>query len=77
MRGVLRGDILEIRCQGSFPAETVGTKPIQEVIARKAAARLGRSVQVKVVDVSQSGNTGRMEQLMSFGRAHQDIVKIR
>ena len=77
VRGVLRGDILEIRCQGSFPAETVGTKPIQEVIARKAAARLGRSVQVKVVDVSQSGNTGRMEQLMNFGRAHQDIVKIR
>ena len=77
VRGVLRGDVLEIRCQGSFPAESVGAKPVQEVIARKASARLGRPVQVKVVDVTKTGNTGRMEQLMNFGRAHQDIVKIR
>ena len=77
VRGVLSGDVLEIRCQGKFPAETIGAKPIQEVIARKASARLGRPVQVKVVDVSQAGNAGRMEQLMNFGRAHQDIVKIR
>ena len=77
VRGVLRGNILELRCQGSFPAESVSAKPVQEVIARKAAARLGRAVQIKVVDVTQTGNTGRMEQLMNFGRAHQDIVKIR
>ena len=77
VRGVLRGDVLELRCQGKFPAEAVSAKPVQEVIARKAAARLGRAVQVKVVDATQTGNTGRMEQLMNFGRAHQDIVKIR
>ena len=77
VRGVLRGNTLELRCQGSFPAESVSAKPVQEVIARKAAARLGRTVQIKVVDVTQTGNTGRMEQLMNFGRAHQDIVKIR
>ena len=77
VRGVLRGNTLELRCQGSFPAESVSAKPVQEVIARKAAARLGRAVQIKVVDVTQTGNTGRMEQLMNFGRAHQDIVKIR
>ena len=77
VRGVLRGNTVELRCQGSFPAESVSAKPVQEVIARKAAARLGRAVQIKVVDVTQTGNTGRMEQLMNFGRAHQDIVKIR
>ncbi len=77
VKGVLNGSTLELRCRDDFTAKTVGVKPILEVIARKAAARLGNPVQVKVVDASQSGNTGRMEQLMNFGRAHQDIVKIR
>ena len=77
VKGVLNGSTLELRCRDDFTAKTVGVKQVLDVISRKAAARLGRAVQIKVVDASQLGNAGRMEQLMNFGRAHQDIVKIR
>ena len=77
LRGVLIGDTLELRCGSRFVAETVSRKEIVEVVSRKTAARLGRPVQVKVVDLSEAGKSGKMEQLMNFGRAHQDVVKIR
>ena len=76
LRGVLKGDTLEIRCGSRFVAETVGRKEIVEVVVRKASAKLGRPVKLTVVDQSTAGNTGKMEQLMNFGRQHQDIVKI-
>ena len=39
---------------------------------------LGRQIQVTVVDMSaKPANNPHMEQLMNFGRAHSDIVKIK
>ena len=78
LRGALKGDVLELRCQNSFVADTVNRPNILEVVSRKAAALLGRPVQVKVVDMSArpSGNP-RMEQLLNFSKAHSDIVNIK
>ena len=78
LRGALKGDVLELRCQVTFVADTVNRPDILEVVTRKASALLGRSVSVKVVDMSArpSGNP-RMEQLLNFSKAHSDIVNIK
>ena len=78
LRGALKGDVLELRCQVTFVADTVNRADILEVVSRKASALLGRPVQVKVVDMSArpAGNP-RMEQLLNFGKAHSDIVNIK
>ena len=78
LRGALKGSKLEIRCLNAFVAETVNRPDILEVVIRKASAMLGRSIQVTVVDMSaKPANNPRMEQLMNFGRAHSDIIKIK
>lgn len=78
LRGALKGDLLEVRCQNTFVAEAVNKPDILEVVARKAAALLARPVRVQVVDMSAkpSGNA-KMQQLLNFGRAHSDIVNIK
>ena len=78
LRGALKGDVLELRCQNAFVAEAVNKPDILEVVTRKASAMLGRPVRTKVVDISArpSGNP-KMEQLLNFGRAHSDVVRIK
>ena len=78
LRGALKGDVLELRCQNAFVAEAVNRPDILEVVTRKASAQLSRPVRVKVVDMSaKAADNPRMEQLLNFGRAHSDVVKIK
>ena len=78
MQGALVGDKLELRCGNTFIAQTVSKPEVLEIVSRKASAMLGRPVRAEVVDLSAKpqGNP-RMEQLMNFGKAHPDVVKIR
>ena len=78
VQGVLVGNKLELRCSNSFTAQMLDRPDILEVVSRKAGAMLGRPVQAVAVDITAKpqGNP-RMEQLMNFGRAHSDIVKIK
>ena len=78
LRGALKGSVLELRCANTFVAQTVDRPDILEVVSLKASALLGRPVSVRVVDMSAKPvNNPHMEQLMNFGRAHSDIVKIK
>ena len=78
VQGVLRGDRLELRCSNTFTAETLGRPQVLEVVSRKVSAMLGRKIMAVTVDMSaRPANSARMEQLMNFGRAHSDVVKIR
>ena len=78
VQGALVGSKLELRCSNAFTAQMLDRPDILEVVSRKAGAMLGRPVQVVAVDITAKpqGNP-RMEQLMNFGRAHSDIVKIK
>jgi len=78
LRGALKGDILELRCEVTFVADIVNRPDILEVVTRKASSLLGRPVRVNVVDMSArpAGNP-RMEQLLNFSKAHSDIVNIK
>ena len=78
VRGVLRGNRLELHCSNTFIAQTIDKPEVLETVSRKAGAMLGQPVRTFVVDLSAKpqGNP-RMEQLMQFGREHSDIVKIK
>jgi hypothetical protein len=48
------------------------------MVARKASVQLGRPVTVKAVDVSAAPVKNKnMDALLSFGKEHPDIVKIK
>ena len=78
LRGALKSNTLELRCANSFVAETVNRPDILEVVSRKASAMLGQQIIVTVLDMSSKpANNPHLEQLMNFGRAHSDIIKIK
>ena len=78
LRGALKGDVLELRCANTFVADTVNKPDILEVLTRKASAQLGRPIRVVIVDMSAKPvNNPHMEQLMNFGRAHSDVIRIK
>ncbi len=78
VQGALVGSTLELRCTNRFVAETLDKPAILELVSRKAGAMLNRPIRAAVVDINArpAGNP-RMEQLMQFGRAHSDIVRIK
>jgi len=78
VQGALVGDKLELRCSNDFTAKMLDRPDLLDIVSRKAGALLNRPVRAVVVDINArpAGNP-RMEQLMNFGRAHSDIVKIR
>ncbi len=78
VQGALAGDTLELRCSNDFIAKMLDKPEVLDVVSRKASAMLGRPVRAVAVDINArpAGNP-RMEQLMNFGRAHSDIVKIK
>ncbi len=78
VRGVLKGNQLVLRCSNKFTMEMVDKPEIRDLVARKAAALLGRAVSVSVEDSSASPrSSAKIDQLMNFGREHSDIVTIK
>ena len=78
VQGVLRGDQLALHCANGFIMEMVSKPAILELVARKASAQLGHPIRVTAMDnTAKPEDHGKMEQLMDFGRAHSDIIKIK
>ena len=78
LKGMLKGNVLYLLCGNSFVAESLDKPEIQEVVTRKASAQLGRAVSVKITDQSaRPEGSAQMEQLLSFGRSHSDIIHIK
>jgi len=78
VRGELRGDTLVLVCANKFTMEIINKPETVELVARKAAAKLGRPVRVTVTDQTASHTESKqLEQLLSFGRAHSNIVNIK
>ena len=78
VQAVLQGDRLTLLCENKFAMDTVNKPEIMALVARKASAKLGKQIRVVAVDKTASAqNNEYMEQLLAFGRAHSDIVKIK
>ena len=78
VRGVLKGSVLYLVCENPFVLDTLNKPEILEIVGRKASAKLGANIQVQAVDKSaKPQRSAQMEQLLNFGRAHGDIIKIK
>lgn len=78
IRGDLQGDTLILRCNNSFTLGMIDNAEIFELVGRKACSLLGRIVKVKAVDASAApARNDKMSQLLSFGKAHSDVIKIK
>ena len=78
VRGELRGDKLVLICANKFTMEIINKSETMELVARKAAAKLGRPVRITVTDQTASREDSKqIEQLLNFGRAHSNIINIK
>ena len=78
INGVLRAGRLELVCANAFTVQMINKPEVLALVSRKASAKLGRPIQVVVVDKTAANNKSeQMEQLLQFGRAHSDIIKIK
>lgn len=77
IRGILAGDRLLLICTNKFIIDIINKEEITALVARKASAKVGRPLRVVVTDDSGIEDASeQMEQLLSFGRSHNDIIKI-
>ena len=78
VRGVVRGDELVLECSNTFTMEIINKPEILQLVSRKASAKIGRNLRAVLVDGSvKPKKSAHMEQLLNFGRAHGDVVKIK
>ena len=78
VQGVVRGDELILECSNTFTMEMVAKPEVLTLAARKASAKLGRNLRAVAVDMTaQPKQSHRMDQLLNFGRAHGNIVRIK
>ncbi len=78
VQGGLQGDTVVLRCTNAFTREMVDKPEVLQLVARKAAAILGRNVRVRVTDGDGSSDSQeKMGQLLNFGRAHSDVINIK
>ena len=78
IQGVLQGDTVVLRCTNKFTLEMVDKPEVLQLVERKASAMLSRRVKVKAIDLSAAPvGSKKMEQLLSFGRAHPDVINIK
>lgn len=76
--GRVSGGRLELLCANAFVQEMIGGPALLQKIGDLASAMLGRQIRATAVDrQARPANSGNLEQLMAFGRAHEDIVKIK
>lgn len=78
VKGVLHGNHLTLVCTNLFTMQIINKPEVLDLVALKASAKLGTQVRVTVTDSEHSvQKTQQMEQLLSFGRAHGNIVNIK
>ena len=78
VQGLLQGDTLVLLCSNPFTLTSINKPEVLSLVSRKASAKLGRPIRVTAEDRSGKRQTNsRMDQLVDFGRAHSNVVKIK
>ena len=76
--GHLNSDVLELRCKNSFAVGMINKPEIIDLVSRKASAKLGRKILVKVVDkCANPAGEQQIQQLLNFSKKHSDIITIK
>ena len=77
VRGILAGDRLVLICKNKYIIDIINKPEIIDLMARKTAAKLGRTVRVVVSDdTGVTDKNEQLEQLLRFGRSHGDVINI-
>ena len=73
------GDVLLLAADTEFVLGMVKKPAIEQLVREKAAAVLGRAVQVRFVLKTQLGSSGAdpLDRLVAFGKEHSDIFTIK
>ena len=78
VQGQMAGHELTLLCEGKFIVDMINKPDILSLVARKASAMLRSPVQIKVRDKNEVPEKNeKFGQLLSFGKAHSDIIKIK
>ena len=78
VQGELRGNEVLVFCANGFTLDMVNKPEVLRLVAEKASAILGRPVHARALDRTEKAESEpHMEQLLAFGRAHPDLVKIK
>ena len=78
VQGLLQGDTLVLLCSNPFTLTSINKPEVLSLVSRKASAKLGRPIRVTAEDRTGKRQTNsRMDQLVDFGRAHSNVVKIK
>ena len=77
VRTLLQGDVLYLRCAGSFVLEQINKPEILARVAEKAGGILKRPVRVAAVNQADKITRGKMSALLKFGSENPEIVKIK
>jgi len=78
IEGRLQNGKLILVCNNIFTKDSINKPAVLALVEQKASAKLGGPVRVTVAEQSEmNGNNGQMEQLLNFGKAHSDVIKIK
>ena len=78
VQGLLQGDTLVLLCSNPFTLTSINKPEVLSLVSRKASAKLGRPIRVTAEDRSGKRQiSSKMDQLLDFGRAHANVVKIK
>jgi len=78
VKGRLQENTVILLCANAFAKDVVDKREVLELVARKVSSKLGRQMRAVAVDKTAAKvRNEQMEQLLSFGRAHSDIVNIK
>ena len=78
VRGMLNEDKLLLVCNNKFVMDIINKPDVLALVARKSAALIGKPLRVVITDgKKRTMDTGNLDALLDFGRAHSDIVHIK
>jgi len=77
VRGILCNGKLILACANKFILDIINKPDIIALVSRKASAKIGQPIRVVVTDdCDVSTKNEQMDQLLSFGRLHSNVVTI-
>ena len=78
VHGILSEDKLLLICNNKFVMDIINKPEVLAPIVRKASALVGKPLRVLLTDGKDNRHdAGRLEELLSFGREHSDIIHIK
>ena len=78
VQGVLKPPILELQCTNDYVYDTLNRPELLALIGNKATAMVGQPIRAAAVNMTARPKTsGSFQNLVEFGKAHPEIIKLK